>query len=199
MSYKLLGIQRGTEPCLTVFLHRAFLTASFQSKLSKWGCKSPQPMQSECVGLLYYSVVEQKDQFLFWQPAQLSEARGKVSLLSAWIGSGESSLHLIMHFISATGQDRLFMALSLTLHQWLEVRTPKISFLIFWWIAWLNPEYWSQSQGNVSSRAMGSLTARNHPCCVVPFATEVFSWLGTESYFHLKLMIKNAHEPGSLS
>lgn len=36
VSYKLLGIQRGTEPCLTVFLHRAFLTASFQSKLSKW-------------------------------------------------------------------------------------------------------------------------------------------------------------------
>lgn len=88
-------------------------------------------MQSECVGLLYYSVVEQKDQFLFWQPTQPGEARGKVSLLSAWIGSGESSLHLIMHFISATGQDRLFMALSLTLHQRLEVMTPKISILIF--------------------------------------------------------------------
>lgn len=156
-------------------------------------------MQSECVGLLYYSVIEQKDQFLFWQPAQLSEARGKVSLLSAWIGSGESSLHLIMHFISATGLDRLFMALSLTLHHQLEVRTPKISILIFWWIVWLFPECWSQSQGNVSSRAVGGFTARNHLFCVVPFATEVFSWLGTEPCFNLKLMSENVHEPGSLS
>lgn len=156
-------------------------------------------MQSECVGLLYYSVIEQKDQFLFWQPAQLGEARGKVSLLSAWIGSGESSLHLIMHFISATGLDRLFMALSLTLHHQLEVRTPKISILIFWWIVWLFPECWSQSQGNVFSRAVGGFSARNNLFCVVPFATEVFSWLGTEPCFNLKLMSENVHEPGSLS
>lgn len=131
MSYKLLGIQRGTEPCLTVFLHRAFFNCFFSIKTVRMMLQSPQPMQSECVGFLYYSVIEQKDQFLFWQTAQLSEAKGKVSLLSAWIGSGESSLHLIMHFISATGPDRLFMALSLTFHHQLEVRTSKISILIF--------------------------------------------------------------------
>lgn len=150
MSYKLLGIQRGTEPCLTVFLHRAFLTASFQSKLSKWCCRAHSRCKVSVWGFFTTVLLSRKINFCFG--SQLSSVKPGEKCHCFQHGLDQvRALYISLCFSfqqqAQTGFLWLFQLLYIT--NWRSGHQ-KISILIFWWIVWLFPESWSQSQGSMS-------------------------------------------------
>lgn len=131
MRYKLLGIQRVTETCITVFLHREFLSACFQSKLSKWCYRAHSQCKVSVWGFFTLVSLDRKINFCFGSQVSSQWSQWKMSLLSVWLRSGElSASHYAVHFSNRAGV--AFYGSFTYFAPPIQVRTPKISILISW-------------------------------------------------------------------